>query len=212
MCWLLIPPGASLVTHAARLTRASLPLLHLPDPLLLCPSSESILASGPRYPYQRLGFPFPLSLPLFLFHSSRFLHLAMLHRHASGDTRGPTQVMHGPPYIFDPLFGFFFPTGSNAYDASPAFPRRRSYLSYRPPRPHSFSSRCRALETSRYCPRLSFARALAFSSFLSPLFSSRSCATRRGFERTSSMHIGNACYCPPSYRYVCERHAGGFAA
>lgn len=28
---------------------------------------------------------------------------ARLHRHASGNSRGPTQVMHGPPYIFDPL-------------------------------------------------------------------------------------------------------------
>lgn len=29
---------------------------------------------------------------------------------ASGDTRGLTQVMHGPLYIFNPLFGPFFPT------------------------------------------------------------------------------------------------------
>lgn len=63
---------------------------------------------------------------------------------------------------------------------------------------------CLSLSLSRSRPLRS---SLHFS--LSP---SRSCATRRGFERTSSVHTGNACYCPSSCRYVRERHAGGFAA
>lgn len=39
------------------------------------------------------------SLPLV----APLVRAARLHRHASGNSRGPTQVMHGPPYIFDPL-------------------------------------------------------------------------------------------------------------
>lgn len=151
---------------------------------------------------------FPLSLSLFLFLSSRFLRPATLHRHASGDTRGPTQVMHGPPYIFDPLFGLFFPTGSNVRCL---LSRPRRLL---PPLPTlralALSPRAVARWKDHDCPRLSFA--LSVSPIPSPLSSSRPCATRRAFERTSSVHIGNACYCPPSYRYVCERHAGGFTA
>lgn len=72
---------------------------------------------SPLSPRLRSPVPFPSLFPsVFL---SSFLSLSLSasfippHRHASGDTRGPTQVMHGPPYIFDPLFGLLFPTDSS---------------------------------------------------------------------------------------------------
>lgn len=155
--WLLIPPGASLVTHAARLTRA---------PRSSCCAPHLSLSSRQAHatPTSRAGIPFPpFSLSLFLFLSSCFLHLATLHRHASGDTRGPTQVMHGPPYIFDPLFGLFFPTGSNVRCLSRP---RRALTSPTALRALALSPRAVARWKDHDCPRLSFA--LSVSSPFSP--------------------------------------------
>lgn len=50
----LIPPGASLVTHAARLALS-------PSRSPTCPSSASILTSGPRSPLLRLRLGSPFS-------------------------------------------------------------------------------------------------------------------------------------------------------
>lgn len=82
MWWLLIPPGASLVTHAARL----LPTI-----------------------------PFAIDLPLVL-HPSFGPPGCIGTPAAIAVSRGPTQVMHGPPYIFDPLL-----------QASPFPPAERRY-------------------------------------------------------------------------------------
>lgn len=127
-----------------------------------CSSSASILArQAHALPTCATAIFLPSSLllrPLHspLFHSPRFLHPATLHRHASGDTRGPTQVMHGPPYIFDPLFGLFFPTGSNVR----CRPRRFSHnlSSFLSTSAHvSLSLRAVARWKDHNCPRLSFA-------------------------------------------------------
>lgn len=174
----------------------------LPGPLSIPsrPTAGAYPRAGPAVPLPVTGdLPFPpRSYPraLFLFpspFSPRFLYPATLHRHAGGDTRGPTQVMHGPPYIFDPLFGLFFPTGSNVRDAS---------LSPSPsPQPClSFSPRAVARWKDHDC------RPVSLSLFLSLL---ARCATRRGSERTSSVRTGNACYCPSSYRYARERDTPG---
>lgn len=153
--WLLIPPGASLVTHAVRLTRAPRSSCCAPHPSL---SSRQAHAT----PTHRLGFPFPpfpisLSLSRLPLPPSRNAT-----RHASGDTRGPTQVMHGPPYIFDPLFGLFFPTGSNVRCLS--CPRQLLPLLL----PSALSPRVVARWKDHDCPRLSFALSgsLPFSPFL----------------------------------------------
>jgi len=103
----------------------------------------------------------PLSLSFFLFLFSRFLHPTTLYQHASGDTRGPTQVMHGPPYIFDPLFGLFFPTGSNVRCLSCL---RRALTSPIVLRTLALSPRAVARWKDHDCPRLSFALSVLSSS------------------------------------------------
>lgn len=175
-----------------------------PSSLSLCPSFESSLASGPRYPYHRSGFPFPPS--------SSFSPAAPpsrnATRHASGDTRGPTQVMHGPPYIFDPLFGLFFPTGSNVRGLS--CPRR--LLPFLPPSaPSLFLLALSRVGKITIVPPSLF-HALSVFPPLSPSLVPAVCNTLWFRASILGLHISNACYCPPSYRYVRERHAGGFAA
>lgn len=178
--WLLIPPGASLVTHAAPraiLSRAPHPSLSLrqahASPTCGPLSLLSFLSSLP--PFFSLSFSF--FRPLSLLRSPRFLHPATLYRRASGDTRGPTQVMHGPPYIFDPLFGLFFPTGSDARCLSPSTLRS-------PPRPPMFLF---LLALSR-AGKITIVRvSLSRSCFSVLVRLSRSCATRRGSERTSTV-------------------------
>lgn len=201
--WLLLPPGASLVTHAAPraahsillilaplaqvypYVRPTLPLPATGSPFPSLPSSHpftyllSLSSSAPpslllfcflflhhTLPLPLHSFSFGLSLSLSFSHSACFLHPATLHRHASGDTRGPTQVMHGPSYIFDPLFGLSFPTGSNVRCLSLSVPGFLTALSPRRPAIcFSFSSRCRALERSRLSASL-FCALASSSSFL----------------------------------------------
>lgn len=155
--WLLIPPGASLVTHAVRLTRAP-----PPDPLVV-PLIRVYPRVRPTLPlptdWDFLSPPFPISLSLSRLPLPPSRNAT---RHASGDTRGPTQVMHGPPYIFDPLFGLFFPTGSNVRCLS--CPRQLLPLLL----PSALSPRVVARWKDHDCPRLSFALSgsLPFSPFL----------------------------------------------
>lgn len=84
---------------------------------------------------------------------------------ASGDTRGPTQVMHGPPYIFDPLFGLFFPTGSNVRCLSCP---RRAFTSPITLRTLALSPRAVARWKDHDCRRLSFALSVPSSPHLLP--------------------------------------------
>lgn len=161
---LLAVNGHMCVVHVIVVVARYHPEPHLSHTRLIQPSFPSFTAvllirvypraSGPRSPYlSDRDLPLPLLLrPTFPSLSlSPFLHPATLHRHASGDTRGPTQVMHGPPYIFDPLFGLFFPTGSNARCRPRRFSRDLS-LFLSPSARLSFSSRCRALEGSQLSP------------------------------------------------------------
>jgi len=152
----LIPPGASLVTHAALLTRPS-PVPALVPRVRVYPRVRPALPSTSTRRRGILSFflsfgsppvppipPLRLSVRLFLFHSPAPLQPATPHRRrASGDTRGPTQVMHGPPYIFDPLFGLLFPTERTMPLPLPLspLPLRRTRARAR----FSFSWRCRAL-------------------------------------------------------------------
>lgn len=171
MWWLLIPPGASLVTHAARL----LPTI-----------------------------PFAIDLPLVL-HPSFGPPGCIGTPAAIAVSRGPTQVMHGPPYIFDPLL-----------QASPFPPAERRYRALSIPF-LSFSflvvSR-RAMRCSLFCSPCVARSPLALprsSLFLSPSRRPVRTEMRRvhGARRTSSTCTTrcNACYCPSCYRYAIDQHA-----
>lgn len=166
--WFLIPPGASLVTHAAR--GSPVP----PDPLVV-PLIRVYPCVRPMLPLPPIGISFPP--PPFRL----FLFLPLLPpsrnatRHASGDTRGPTQVMHGPSYIFDPLFGLFFPTGSNVRCLS--CPRRLLRL-LPPSAPSLFLLALSRVGKITIVPvPLSCSRALSVSPSFSPFFISTMCNT-----------------------------------
>lgn len=177
-----------------------------PDPLVV-PLIRVYPRVRPTLPLPSIGISFSPFPSLFLFLPLPPSRNAT--RHASGDTRGPTQVMHGPPYIFDPLFGLFFPTGLNVRCLS--CPRRRSVTSLTsPPRPRSFSSRCRALERSRLSPSLF--RALS----ISPLFSPFLVSAVRNTPLASSEHPRRTSVTPVIVRLLTGMYAndmpGGFAA
>lgn len=172
---MLIPPGVSLVTHAAR-------------PLL------SATLTGPW-----------TDLPLVL-HPSFLGPAARLHRHASGNSRGPwavgrapTQVMHGPSYIFHPL-PLAGPLLSHRLGERIAlYPFPFSPFSPSPPSPFL------ALSLFLLCV------------YVSCIYSPRSSSPRRpvrtktrrvhGARPTSSTRATrcNACYCPSCYRYATDR-------
>jgi len=201
----LIPPGASLVTHAALLTRPS-PVPALVPRVRVYPRVRPALPSTSTRRRGILSFflsfgsppvppipPLRLSVRLFLFHSPAPLQPATPHRRrASGDTRGPTQVMHGPPYIFDPLFGLLFPTERTMPLPLPLSPlplprtRARAFL---------FLLALSRARRDHDCPRLSFDPPATPAARLS-----RSAHLRR-VQHASSEHprrnrAGNACYCP----------------
>lgn len=148
-------------------TQRGSPVPPLPPSEPLVPLIRVYPRVRPTLPLPATGIPSPLT-PVSL--SLSLLPLppipATLHRHASGDTRGPTQVMHGPPYIFDPLFGLFFPTGSNVRCLTRP---RRALTSLTALRALALSPRAVARWKDHDCPRLSFALSVS-SPFLSPPF------------------------------------------
>lgn len=100
---------------------ATHPCLPSPPILLLCSSSKSILASGPRYPYHQLvGFPFPPFPPLSLSHLAlplpRNATPARQRRYPWADTGDARASLH----LRSTLRALLSHRLEAAYDASPS--------------------------------------------------------------------------------------------
>lgn len=126
-----------------------------PPILLLCPSSESILASGPRCPYHRLGFPFPpfplaLSLSLLPLPPSRNATPARQRRYPWADTGDARASLHLRSTLRALL--------SHRLERTMPLPSPPALTSPTTLRALALSPRAVARWKDHDCPRLSFAR------------------------------------------------------